>query len=145
MSRRIEVEGDDELADLGRTFNRMLDRLAIAFASQRDFIRDISHELRTPIAVVRGHLELFSADGPGEPTRARRTIRLVTGELDRMSRFVDDLLLLAKSDQPNFLTLETVRVTLFARSWCRRSAASRSATGGSTCPPGARSSPTRSG
>ena len=110
MSRRIEVEGEDELADLGRTFNRMLDRLAIAFASQRDFIRDISHELRTPIAVVRGHLELLSEMDPSNRTERDATIRLVTGELDRMSRFVEDLLLLAKSDQPNFLTLETVRV-----------------------------------
>jgi len=110
MSRRIEVEGEDELADLGRTFNRMLDRLAIAFASQRDFIRDISHELRTPIAVVRGHLELLAEMDPSNRTERDATIRLVTGELDRMSRFVVDLLLLAKSDQPNFLQLETVRV-----------------------------------
>ncbi len=110
MSQRIEVEGEDELADLGRAFNRMLDRLAVAFASQRDFIRDISHELRTPIAVVRGHLELLSEMDPSNRTERDATIRLVTGELDRMSRFVEDLLLLAKSDQPNFLTLETVRV-----------------------------------
>jgi two-component system OmpR family sensor kinase len=110
MSRRIEVEGEDELADLGRTFNRMLDRLAIAFASQRDFIRDISHELRTPIAVVRGHLELLAEIDPSNRRERDTTIHLVTGELDRMSRFVEDLLLLAKSDQPNFLSLETVRV-----------------------------------
>ena len=110
MSQRIEVEGDDELADLGRAFNRMLDRLAIAFATQRDFIRDISHELRTPIAVVRGHLELLAEIDPANRRERDATIGLVTGELDRMSRFVDDLLLLAKSDQPNFLQLETVRV-----------------------------------
>jgi signal transduction histidine kinase len=110
MSQRIEVEGDDELADLGRAFNRMLDRLAIAFATQRDFIRDISHELRTPIAVVRGHLELLAEMDPSNRTDRDATIRLVTGELDRMSRFVEDLLLLAKSDQPNFLQLETVRL-----------------------------------
>jgi two-component system OmpR family sensor kinase len=110
MSRRIGVEGDDELADLGRAFNRMLDRLSIAFTNQRDFIRDISHELRTPIAVVRGHLELLAEMDPASRRERDATISLVTGELDRMSRFVDDLLLLAKSDQPNFLSLETVRV-----------------------------------
>jgi signal transduction histidine kinase len=110
MSRRIEVEGDDELADLGRTFNGMLDRLAVAFANQRDFIRDVSHELRTPIAIVRGHLELLSEIDPANRRERDATIGLVTGELDRMSRFVDDLLLLAKSDQPNFLSLETVQV-----------------------------------
>lgn len=110
MTRRITVEGDDELADLGRTFNSMLDRLATAFANQRDFIRDISHELRTPIAIVRGHLELLTEIDPTSRRERDATIGLVTSELDRMSRFVDDLLVLAKSDQPNFLALETVAV-----------------------------------
>ena len=75
MSRRIEVEGDDELAELGAHFNGMLDRLEIAFASQRDFIRDVSHELRTPIAVVRGHLELLAEVDPGNRRSARRRSR----------------------------------------------------------------------
>lgn len=48
LTRRISVEGDDEIAELGHTFNRMLDRLEGAFSSQRDFIRDAGHELRTP-------------------------------------------------------------------------------------------------
>ena len=110
MTRRIEVEGEDEIADLGRAFNRMLDRLATAFVGQRDFIRDVSHELRTPIAVVRGHLELLAEMDPSNRRERDATIHLVTEELDRMSRFVEDLLLLAKSDQPNFLQLETVPV-----------------------------------
>jgi signal transduction histidine kinase len=110
LDRRIHVESDDEIAQLARTFNRMMDRLESAFASQRDFIRDVSHELRTPIAVVRGHLELLAEMEPGNRTERDASIRLVTGELDRMNRFVQDLLLLAKSDQPNFLQLETVRL-----------------------------------
>ena len=64
MTQRIEVRGDDELAELGRTFNRMLDRLELAFATQRAFIRDAGHELRTPIAIVRGHLELLAEEEP---------------------------------------------------------------------------------
>jgi signal transduction histidine kinase len=108
MDRRIQVEGNDEVAELAHTFNGMLDRLALAFASQREFIRDVSHELRTPVAVSRGHLELL-AEGhiKGEEER-REAIALVTGELDRMSRFVDELLLLAKAESPDFLRLETV-------------------------------------
>jgi len=110
MDRRIDVEGNDEVAELAHTFNRMLDRLAIAFSSQRDFVRDVSHELRTPIAVSRGHLELLAAgDIKGEEDR-REAIGLVTGELDRMSRFVDELLLLAKAESPNFLRFETVQL-----------------------------------
>ena len=69
MDRRIQVEGNDEVAELAHTYNGMLDRLALAFASQREFIRDVSHELRTPVAVSRGHLELL-AEGI---SRARRS------------------------------------------------------------------------
>jgi signal transduction histidine kinase len=108
LTRRIPVQGADEIAELTITFNEMLDRLQTAFASQRDFINDASHELRTPITIIRGHLELLGDD----PQERRETVELVTDELDRMSRFVDDLLLLAKAEQPNFLTLETVDIGL---------------------------------
>ena len=111
MRRRIDVEGTGEIAELGRTFNSMLDRLESAFASQREFLRDAGHELRTPIAVVRGHLELLAEGRLEDPGDRRETLALVTGELDRMSRFVDDLMLLAKHDQPEFLELETIELS----------------------------------
>ena len=113
MSKRIDVEADDEVAQLARTFNGMLDRLEVAFASQREFIRDVSHELRTPIAVSRGHLELLAGGHVTGEEERRATIALVTGELDRMNRFVFDLLLLAKAESPNFLHLETVVLDQF--------------------------------
>ena len=113
MSRRIEVEGDDEVAQLAHTFNGMLDRLEVAFSSQREFIRDVSHELRTPIAVSRGHLELLAGGHVTGEGERQATIALVTGELDRMNRFVFDLLLLAKAESPNFLHLETVVLDQF--------------------------------
>jgi two-component system, OmpR family, sensor kinase len=109
LARRIEVEGDDEIAELASTFNAMLDRLQTAFAAQQAFVGDAGHELRTPITVVRGHLELLGDD----PAERRETIALVTDELDRMSRIVDDLLLLAKAEQPHFLHLEPVEVEPF--------------------------------
>jgi signal transduction histidine kinase len=108
LDRRIDVHGNDEIAQLARTFNRMLDRLQIAFSSQREFIRDVSHELRTPVAISRGHLELLAEGHLNDPEDRREAVALVTGELDRMSRFVDDLLLLAKAESANFLELETV-------------------------------------
>jgi two-component system, OmpR family, sensor kinase len=113
MSRRIDVDGDDEVAELAHTFNGMLDRIEIAFASQREFIRDVSHELRTPIAVSRGHLELLAGGHLTGEAERQATIALVTGELDRMNRFVFDLLLLAKAESPNFLQLETVALGQF--------------------------------
>ena len=106
ITRRIPVTGTDEIAELARTFNAMLDRLEASFASlesavasQRAFVSDASHELRTPITIVRGHLELLGDD----PEERRETVALVTDELDRMSRFVDDLLVLAKAEREDFL------------------------------------------
>jgi two-component system OmpR family sensor kinase len=104
LTRRIPVEGDDELADLARTFNEMLDRLEEAFASQKEFISDAGHELRTPITIIRGHLDVMGDD----PQERRETLDLVADELDRMSRLVNDLVLLARANRPDFLLPETV-------------------------------------
>ncbi len=105
-TERIPVEGDDQIAFLARTFNEMLDRLEAAFASQRRLIDDAGHELRTPITVIRGHLELL----PDDPDEREASLRLVLDELDRMGRMVDDLLLLARAEQRDFLHLHPVDV-----------------------------------
>ncbi|AFZ35127.1 integral membrane sensor signal transduction histidine kinase [Stanieria cyanosphaera PCC 7437] len=108
LSQRIPVRGEGEIAELGKTFNDMMDRLESAFATQRNFINDASHELRTPITIIRGHLELMGDD----PQEKADTVHLVLDELDRMNRLVDDLVLLAKAERPDFLQLETVDVGL---------------------------------
>jgi two-component system, OmpR family, sensor kinase len=114
LAQRIEVEGNDEIAELGETFNGMLDRLESAFASQREFVRDAGHELRTPITVIRGHLELLAASEE-DPSERAETIAIVTDELGRMSRFVDDLLLLARAERPDFLEYQTVDIEDLSR------------------------------
>jgi two-component system, OmpR family, sensor kinase len=111
MTRRIAVRGDDELAELAQTFNLTLDRLDQAFSSQRDFMRDVGHELRTPITIIRGHLELLAEQGEVDPAYRREVLELVTDELDRMRRFVEDLSLLARAERPDFLRLETVQLS----------------------------------
>ncbi|MET4059325.1 two-component system OmpR family sensor kinase [Arthrobacter sp. UYP6] len=107
LDQRITVIGNDDVAALAHTFNQMLDRLQIAFTGQRRFLDDASHELRTPITVIRGHLELISED----PAERSRTLALVLDELQRMNRLVDDLMLLAKAERPDFLDLHQVDVT----------------------------------
>jgi signal transduction histidine kinase len=106
LSGRIPADGRDEVSQLAQTFNDMLDRLERAFGSQRRFADDASHELKTPLTIVRGHLELLDDD----PAERRETLALVTDELDRMGRIVEDLLLLARREEPDFLTLATVDV-----------------------------------
>ncbi|MEV6288399.1 HAMP domain-containing sensor histidine kinase [Kribbella sp. NPDC051770] len=107
LRRRIDVIGNDDVAQLARTFNTMLDRLETAFVAQREFVDNAGHELRTPITVIRGHLELMSND----PRDQAATRTLVLDELARMNRMVDDLLVLAKSGRPDFLKLEEVNLT----------------------------------
>ncbi|WP_007515177.1 MULTISPECIES: sensor histidine kinase [Pseudofrankia] len=102
-------DGRDEITELARTFNGMLDRLEQAFATQRAFVDDAGHELRTPITIIRGHLELLGDD----PDERAETIPLVLDELDRMSRMVDDLLVLAKAEQPDFLRRQPVDLAVF--------------------------------
>ncbi|TWH20068.1 sensor histidine kinase [Prauserella rugosa] len=106
LTRRIRVEGRDDVAALADQFNAMLDRLERAFATRRQFLDDAGHELRTPITIVRGHLELMGDD----PAERAEVVRLCTDELDRMARIVDDLLLLAKAEQPDFVRPEWTSV-----------------------------------
>ncbi len=106
LTRRIDVTGRDEVARLATTFNEMLDRLAEAFVTQRQFVDDAGHELRTPITVIRGHLELLEED----PQERAKSLTLVMDELDRMHRIVNDLLVLAKAQQPDFLDLKTADI-----------------------------------
>ncbi|MEE6273866.1 HAMP domain-containing sensor histidine kinase [Georgenia sp. MJ206] len=107
LSRRIPVTGTDDLSELTRTVNDMLARLETSFRSQRLLLDDAGHELRTPITIVRGHLELMD---PADPEDAAATRELALSELDRMHRLADDLVLLAKAEQPDFVRLETVDV-----------------------------------
>ena len=108
LTRRIPVQGRDEVSQVAATFNEMLDRLEQGFAVQREFLDDAGHELRTPLTIIRGHLDLLGED----PRERRETLALVDDELDRMARMVDDLLLLARQVQPDFLDLTTVDLGL---------------------------------
>ncbi|MDX6371553.1 MAG: hypothetical protein QOD98_541 [Nocardioidaceae bacterium] len=108
LSRRLPESGNDDITALTRTFNRMLDRLEAAFVGQRRFLDDAGHELKTPLTVLRGHLELLDVGSPAEIAETRE---LLLDEIDRMSRLVGELILLAKSDRPDFVTPRPVDLT----------------------------------
>ena len=97
LSRRVPERGNDDLTELTRTVNQMLGRLEAAFAGQREFLDDAGHELRTPLTILQGHLELLDSEDPEEVARTRE---LLLDEVDRMSRLVEDLILLTKADRP---------------------------------------------
>lgn len=100
LTSRVPLRGNDDLTQLSRTVNRMLDRVETSMTTQRALLDDVGHELRTPITVVRGHLELVDAN---DPTDVKQTKDLAIDELDRMSSLVGDLLVLAKANQSDFV------------------------------------------
>jgi signal transduction histidine kinase len=115
LSPRMAQTGPrDEVRALADSFDLMLDRLEDAFARQRGFASDASHELRTPLTVIRGQLEVLARQS--EPSRedVRRVERLVRTEILRMERLVDDLLVLARADEREFLRRRPVDLPEFA-------------------------------
>ncbi|MGP6171893.1 sensor histidine kinase [Microbacterium sp. A196] len=88
LDERLPVVGNDDVAELSETMNDMLDRIDDALESQRRLLSDVGHELKTPITIVRGHLEVMD---PADPADARQTQELAVDELDRMGRLVQDL------------------------------------------------------
>ena len=112
LSGRIPTHGRNEVSELAVTFNRMLDRLEAALTTQRRFLADAGHELRTPITVIQGNLDTLTVT----TTDDAQTLAIAADELARMTRLVDELTLLASSERPDFLRLEPAELTALTRS-----------------------------
>jgi heavy metal sensor kinase len=111
LSSRLDVSNPgDELGRLAITINELLARLDSAFEEQRRFIADASHELRTPIAILRGEAEI-SLERSRNEDEYRAALSLINSEASRLSRIVDALFTLASSDSGN-KPLETSRFYL---------------------------------
>ena len=107
LHRRVpQPKADDEIGRLAATMNRMLERLESARNSQRRFVSDASHELRSPITTIRQHAEVALAH-PDRVTAAELA-EVVLAEQQRMHRLVEDLLLLARVDEHVPLTRAAV-------------------------------------
>lgn len=115
LAPRMDVPSSsaNEVRVLGDAFNHMLDRLSQAFATQREFIADASHELRTPLTVIRGQLEVLAAQDDPTSAEIRRVDRVVQAEIARLSRLVDDVLVLARAEQQDFVRIERVDLPSF--------------------------------
>jgi signal transduction histidine kinase len=97
LDRRLAVPGsNDEIEHLARTINAMLDRIEQAVANERTFIDDASHELRTPISILRGELELALAQ-PRDEHEVEASLRSALDEAVRLGRLAEDLLALARA------------------------------------------------
>jgi len=110
-----------EVGQVSVALNHMLDRIDRALTERqrseerlRRFIADASHELRTPLAVIRGHAELVRRDLAGVPEQVAQSLSRIDAESTRMSRLVDDLLLLARLDEGRPLDREEVDISRLA-------------------------------
>lgn len=100
MDSRIETPPvDDELTELARTFNAMLDRLKAGIAQQQRFVSDASHELRTPATVIRGYSDLLARWGSRDPEILKEGIEAIQAESENMQQLIEQLLFLARADQ----------------------------------------------
>ncbi len=109
LSDRIRVEGiKNELKDLAVVINRMLDRIELSYNSQKQFVSDASHELRTPIAVIQGYAGLLERWGKNDPDIMDEAIHAIAQEATSMHELVERLLFLARHDKKSLvLEMET--------------------------------------
>ncbi|HEY1429468.1 MAG TPA: histidine kinase dimerization/phospho-acceptor domain-containing protein, partial [Candidatus Tumulicola sp.] len=97
LSARLNADGDDELGRLCASFDRMLERLQSAFERERRFVADASHELRAPLAVLRGEVDL-ALRRPRDSEEYRRAIESIAVETQRLETLTDELLTAARSE-----------------------------------------------
>ena len=104
LSNRINIAGTkNELKDLAAVINRMLDRIERSYNSQKQFVSDASHELRTPIAVIRGYTDMLKRWGKDDPEVLEEGIMAISQETDGMKDLVESLLFLARHDKKTLM------------------------------------------
>lgn len=108
-SQRLNVEGTkNELKDLAGTINQMLDRIELSYESQKQFVSDASHELRTPIAVIQGYINMLDRWGSKDEEILEESIAAIKNEAVSMQDLVEKLLFLSRHDKK---TLKLKKIT----------------------------------
>ena len=104
LSNRINIAGTkNELKDLAIVINSMLDRIERSYNSQKQFVSDASHELRTPIAVVQGYVNMLKRWGKSDPEVLDEGINAIAQETESMKELVESLLFLARHDKKTLM------------------------------------------
>ncbi len=104
LSNRINIAGTkNELKDLAVVINSMLDRIERSYNSQKQFVSDASHELRTPIAVLQGYINMLKRWGKSDPDVLDEGINAIAQETESMKELVESLLFLARHDKKTLM------------------------------------------
>ncbi len=99
LHERLAVQNErDELGHLAQSFNSLLDRLSQSFERQQRFMADASHELRTPVAILRGEAEVALSQQTRSPEEYRESLGVLHQEAERLTHIVEDLFTLTRAD-----------------------------------------------
>ena len=102
LGKRLELDrSEDELTDLAHTFNSMLARLEKSFSRQQEFVSDASHELRTPVSVIQGYIDLLDRWGKHEEEVRDEAINAIKEEVKSINHLLENLLFLARGESDN--------------------------------------------
>jgi len=100
LSARLNVSGTkDELKDLAEEFNKMINEIEYSYKLQRNFVSDASHELRTPIAVIKGYADLLNRWGKRDEKILDESVNAILEETENMQNLVENLLFIARNDR----------------------------------------------
>ncbi|MCC3355846.1 sensor histidine kinase [Bacillus sp. REN16] len=108
--KRIELskESNDELYEMGHTFNEMMDLLEVNYEKQENFVSNASHELKTPLTVIDSYASLLKRRGQADPKLFHEAVDAIQSEAIHMRELTQQLLLLAKHDEQWKLYIEPV-------------------------------------
>lgn len=99
LNKRVNIDKQhDEMTELGIMFNELMDNLETSFQQQQQFVEDASHELKTPLTIIHGHLSLINRWGKDNPQTLERSLNLSLNETNRLIRMVSELLTLSRGD-----------------------------------------------
>lgn len=96
LKHRLQIEGNDELGQLGKEFNDVLDQLETSLNQQNQFVSDASHELKTPLAIIKGNLDMLLRWGKDDPEILNSSLEISSKEADRLIMLCNELLHLTR-------------------------------------------------
>ncbi|ANB59943.1 HAMP domain-containing sensor histidine kinase [Anoxybacteroides amylolyticum] len=111
LNERVPInDTNDELAQLGKLFNDLMDDLEQAFLQQKQFVEDASHELRTPLTIIKGHLTMLNRWGKHDPDVLNKSLQSSLKEVERLIHLVNELLQLSRAEAETVEAAEAVDV-----------------------------------
>ena len=108
---KLEETSEEELVEMGETFNHMIDLLQTNFEKQEQFVSNASHELRTPLTIIENYSDLLKRRGLERPDLFEESIEAIHSEAVRMREMTEQLLLLAKPQEQWNIQMEQINVT----------------------------------